>query len=220
MEDEDKSLYDEGNEDEGNEIVNESSEDEQEEGEDEGINFFLVFLMHNTTLIFCLKIFLQCFIDYFLILHHSLDSTVLCSMAKCWEKFEPPKAEKDLVGEWVGCVYETPKRAGLFVGKVTRRFLSDDGAALNAFTTALEVDCLEEKLGTTDCLFKENERKDVGIFAIHNVICGPIKANFLGGRKWDIPQYQQIRKIFDNNKKNDRAKAHSKYLKTILVDEE
>ena len=53
---------------------------------------------------------------------------------------------------------------------------------------------------------------DVGIFAIQNVICGPAKANFLGGKKWEIPQYENIRKIFQNCKKKnkkDRVEAHS-----------
>ena len=96
--------------------------------------------------------------------------------------------ENDIVGEWVGCVYTTQKnKIHLFVGKVLKRFLSDDGASLNAFTTALEVDCLDEKLGTTDCVFKENERKDIGIFAIHNVICGPVRnGRFISMRKLGI----------------------------------
>ena len=141
-------------------------------------------------------------------------------MARCWERYELPRLENDIVGEWVGCVYTTQKnKIHLFVGKVLKRFLSDDGASLNAFTTALEVDCLDEKLGTTDCVFKENERKDIGIFAIHNVICGPVNANFLGGKKWKIHQYEEIRNIFELNKKIDRVKAHSAYLKTILVEE-
>lgn len=134
-------------------------------------------------------------------------------MEKCWARLEIPRSEKDIVGEWVGCIYNSQKRIHLFVGKVLRRFISDDGAALHVFTTALEVDCLEEKLGCTDCVLKENERRDVGIFSIQNIICGPVKANFLGGKKWEIPQYEEIRKIFEFYKKNDRVKAHSNYLK-------
>ena len=111
---------------------------------------------------------------------------------KCWER---PRSEKDIVGEWVGCIYASQKRIHLFVGKVLRRWSSS-----HVFTTVLEIECLEEKLGTTDCVFKENERRDVGIFAIQNVICGPAKANFLGGKKWEIPQYENIRKIFSINK--------------------
>ena len=129
---------------------------------------------------------------------------MLCSLEKCWERLEIPRSEKDIVGEWVGCIYASQKRIHLCVSKVLRRFLSDDGAAPHVFITALEIDCLEEKLGTTDCVFKENERRDVGIFAIHNVIFGPAKANFLGGKKWEIPQYENIRKIFQNCKKKIR----------------
>ena len=127
---------------------------------------------------------------------------MLFSLEKCWERLEIPRSEKDIVGEWVGCIYASQKRIHLCVSKVLRRFLSDDGAAPHVFITALEIDCL----GTTDCVFKENERRDVGIFAIHNVIFGPVKANFLGGKKWEniYSQYENIRKIFQNCKKKIR----------------
>ena len=123
----------------------------------------------------------------------------------------------------MGCLYlsRPEKKDHMFVGKVVNRFLSDDGAALNAYTTALEMDCLQEKLGTADNTFKEhNEGKfDVGIFPIYNIICGPIKANFVGSRKWDVPQHNQIRDIFKNNCNVDREKEHREYLKTILIEE-
>ena len=63
------------------------------------------------------------------------------------------------------------------------------GAALNAYTTALEVNSLQEKLGTADNIFKEhNEGKtDVGVFPIHNYICRSVNAIFVGSRKWDVP---------------------------------
>lgn len=143
-------------------------------------------------------------------------------MRECWAHFEPPMMEKEIRGEWVGCVFPGQKKKDhLFIGRVVSRFLSDEGAALNSYTTALEVNCLQEKLGTADNIFKEhNEGKtDVGVFPIHNIICGPLNANFVGSRKWDVPQHSQIRDIFKTICNVDREKEHRDYLKTILVEE-
>ena len=40
-----------------------------------------------------------------------------------------------------------------FTGHVTKRFLND---ADGIYTLALEVDCLQEKYGVTDCVLKEH----------------------------------------------------------------
>ena len=165
---------------------------------------------------------MACFIvsevEYFCFIY-LIDLTDLYSMEKCWERLEPPRAEKDIVGEWVGCIYAGQRADHLFVGKILRRFLSDDGAALNTHTVALEIDCLEEKLGTADCRFKEAGQKDIGVFPIHNVICGPVQADFISGKKWEVPQYQAIKKIFEKNKKLDRNKVHFSYIKKNLIEE-
>ena len=48
---------------------------------------------------------------------------------------------------------------------------------------ALELDCLKRKLGITDNILREAKRKDVDVFPIKDVICGPLQMNPLrGGR--------------------------------------
>ena len=58
----------------------------------------------------------------------------------------------------------------LFIGKTTQRFLNDEGGLI----TALEIDCLEQKLGTTDCILKHAKKSDANIFPVQNIICGPL----------------------------------------------
>ena len=58
----------------------------------------------------------------------------------------------------------------LFIGKTTQRFLNDECGLI----TALEIDCLEQKLGTTDCILKQAKKSDVNIFPVQNIICGPL----------------------------------------------
>ena len=43
----------------------------------------------------------------------------------------------------------------------------------------LEIDCLEQKLGTTDCILKQAKKSDVDIFPVQNIICGPLNINLL-----------------------------------------
>ena len=46
--------------------------------------------------------------------------------------------------------------------------LNDEGGLI----TTLEVDCLGQKLGTTDCILKQAKKTDVNIFPVQNIICG------------------------------------------------
>ena len=58
----------------------------------------------------------------------------------------------------------------LFTGKATQRFLNDEGGLI----TALEIDCLEQKLGTTDCILKQSKKSDVNIFPVQNISVVPL----------------------------------------------
>ena len=60
------------------------------------------------------------------------------------------------------------KKPYLYIGRTTRRFLNDEGGLI----TALEIDCLEQKLGVTDNVLKQGQQ-DIGIFAVKDIICGP-----------------------------------------------
>ena len=56
-----------------------------------------------------------------------------------------------------------------FIGLVRKRFLSDTDSI---YTVAVEVDCLQEKNGITDCVLNKHPRnkKYVGIILIHDII--------------------------------------------------
>jgi len=143
----------------------------------------------------------------------SLDE--ILTMERCWAHFEPPKKESDFVGEWVASIYEKKKRHHLFLGRVKQRFIIDEIDAPNCYATALEVDCLQEKLGITDSILREHNQPgtDVGVFAMQNIICTKIKAKFLGGNRWEFPQYEKIKVLFEKMKKLDRAFIYQNYNK-------
>ena len=67
-------------------------------------------------------------------------------MQKCWKGLNPLAAEEDVVKIWYGCI----RGRNLFIGKGTQTFLKDEGGLI----TALEIYCLEQNLGTTDCILK------------------------------------------------------------------
>ena len=62
------------------------------------------------------------------------------------------------------------ERTESVIGKATRRFLTDEGGLI----TALEINYLEQKLRTTDCILKQAKMSDVDIFPVQNIICGPL----------------------------------------------
>ena len=105
------------------------------------------------------------------------------------------------------------ERHHLFVGRVKQRFLIDAMDSPDCYTTALEVDCLQEKLGITNSILQEHNEvgTEVGIFALHNIICAKLKEKFLGGNRWEFPQYEKVKALFEKVKKTDRANTHCKY---------
>ena len=112
-------------------------------------------------------------------------------MLSMWKEINPPVSEEDLTGKFFGAIYEVPgkkKKAKLFVGRCTRRFLKDaDGP-----TDGLELDCLDLAIGSPIIL---NERpphleRDLGFFPTYNIIGGPLNAKYISGAKWEIPEYR------------------------------
>ena len=66
---------------------------------------------------------------------------------------------------------------------------------------ALELNCLECILGIADNILREAKRKDVDIFSIKDIICGPLQMNPLRGGRWECPSYEIITKHFEEVKK-------------------
>lgn len=93
------------------------------------------------------------------------------------------------------------------------RFLSDDEKS-GGYAVALEVDCLQQKFGTTDNVLKEypKGKKDVGNVPIFDVISGPLKANMLDNGKWDFTQYPAVRDRFEQVKKLEREKLYNSFI--------
>ena len=98
----------------------------------------------------------------------------------------------------------------MFVGRALNRFLYDAGG----YMVALRLDCLQQKFGVTDCIFKEHNQsqQDIETFPIADIICGPLKAKFLGGGKWEIPQYHKVRTTFERIKKQDQVAVHQAFV--------
>ena len=97
-----------------------------------------------------------------------------------------------------------------------KRFLFDE----NGPTAVLEIDCLQQKFGTSHNMFKENRKftdvdgrvvgTDVATFATFNIICGSLNAVFVGGEKWEFPQYPEVKRTFEKMKKADREAMFEK----------
>ena len=127
-------------------------------------------------------------------------------MQNCWKGLSPPIAEEDIVNKWYGCIYMTKRGPDLCIGKVTQRFLNDEGELI----TALEIDCLKQKLGTTDHILKQT-KNSVDIFPV-------LKINPLSNGYWECPIYAEVRKIFKTYKKVYQEKLNHDFVSAVSYD--
>ena len=82
----------------------------------------------------------------------------------------------------------------------------------------LEIDCLEQKLGTTDCILKQAKKSNVDIFPVQNIIYGPLNVNPLSNGHWECPMYAEVQKIFEKYKKVDCEKLYHSLVCAVLDD--
>ena len=64
----------------------------------------------------------------------------MCYLKECWEAMSPPFPESDLLGVWCPAIYFSNfsrKKGILYIGKVTRRFLTEG----DRFLDSMELDC-------------------------------------------------------------------------------
>ena len=120
-------------------------------------------------------------------------------MEECWRRLSLPATEKELIDKWYACIFLHKKSAGLYIGRMKKRFLNDEGGMV----LALELDCLKRKLGVADNILREAKRKDVGVFHVKNIICGLLQMNLLRGGRWECPSYRIVTKHFEEVKKLD-----------------
>ena len=76
-------------------------------------------------------------------------------MKEYWHRLSLPTMEKELIDKWYACIFLHNKSASLYIGRMKKRFLSDEGGML----LALELDCLERKLGIADNILWEDIKR-------------------------------------------------------------
>ena len=141
-------------------------------------------------------------------------------MEDCWKFLNPPTLEEEIVGKWFACIFATKRAVNLYVGRARRRFLTDS-LENNGYAAAIEIEGLQQKLGVTNCILEEfKNSSDIYNYPIRDVICGPLKAKFLGGGKWEFFEYGQVRTLFDTVKKSDRQKLYENFVFSRIETEE
>ena len=73
--------------------------------------------------------------------------------------------EKELIDKWYACIFLHNRSTGLYIGRMRKRFLNDEGGMV----LALELDCLEPKLDIADIILREAKRKDIDVFPIKGI---------------------------------------------------
>ena len=138
----------------------------------------------------------------------------LLAFENCWKQLGPPTNEEEIIGKWFACIYLKQKQPYLYIGRALRRFLLDAEDENGAAVAALEINCLEHKLGVTDTHLKQG-KDDIDCFPVKNILCGPLEMKPLKGSKWDCTQYLEVRKIFERAKKMDREALYNRFVSSL-----
>ena len=62
-------------------------------------------------------------------------------MEECWHRLSLPIMEKELINKRYACIFLHSKSAGLYIGRIKKRFLNNEGGMV----LALELNCLKCK---------------------------------------------------------------------------
>ena len=137
---------------------------------------------------------------------------------ECWDRFSPPVPESDLVKSWFAAVFYTSgrKKGTLYIGRVTRRFLVDENAAVDG----LELDCLKPAPGPSATILEEPPEhlgKDLGFFKGHDIIAVPLFITYCEGRKWKYADYRNMYIYFQALEKSkvDRCEMFNRIYSCI-----
>ena len=84
-------------------------------------------------------------------------------MEEYWHRLSLPTMEKELIDKWYACIFLHNKSASLYIGRMKKRFLSDEGGMLLALELDFVVKLVEvnKKLAHKDTLH---------YFVIHNKV--------------------------------------------------
>ena len=132
------------------------------------------------------------------------------------KKFKKIKTP-DLLGMWCAAIYfsnTSRKKGTLYIGKVTRRFLTErDG-----FLDSVELDCLKPAYGPSSTILEEPPEhlgKDIGCFKAYDIIacCLPISCHLK--HKWKYCNYPDLYSFFKMVDKVDRMEIYSSVSKQM-----
>ena len=117
------------------------------------------------------------------------------NLAKLWKSMDPPTSENDLTQKWFGCIFVAKKKSHLYVGKVMRRFLEEEGGP----TKDLEINCLKPHVGSDTVLesVPSHLTPDVTVFPIHDIIYGPLEVVPMKSGRWNVPEYGELKTKFE-----------------------
>lgn len=145
------------------------------------------------------------------------DADAIEYLCTVWDELNPPSAESDIVGKYVGVMYyDAKQRPHLFVGKIINRFLHDE----NGPAKQLKIHVMFKRAATsTSTLLEEvpdHFTKDITDYPVYDVICGPLAATVLRGTKWNVPEYPLAYETFNVVKGLDR-KAEYERMYPVLT---
>ena len=113
-------------------------------------------------------------------------------MLKTWTFLNPPTSEDDIIGGWYAGIFSNKKRTTLYIGKAQRRFLGDVGGPC----ASVELDCLKPNVSSSTVFeSKLDHLPDVGNFHTEDIIAGPLIVKPLRGKKWEVPNYDNVKKM-------------------------
>ena len=72
--------------------------------------------------------------------------------------------------------------------------------------------CLKEKLSVVDNVLEEDINVKPNIIPVQDVIMGPLNCSPAGRRKWEVQNYENIKKFFNQCQKYDRVKCHDNFV--------
>lgn len=131
---------------------------------------------------------------------HSPSSSITL-LEETWKTFSPPVTEDMIQGKWYGVIFSNKRSSQLFIGKVLRRFLTDENGPVDT----LEIRCLKPKVGSGTIVDDTpSHLPDISLFRLADVIYGPLEVTPVRGGRFDVPSYQAVVAHFNSIKSMDR----------------
>ena len=129
----------------------------------------------------------------------------------------PHVPESDLLGMWCAAIYfsnTSRKKGTLYIGKVTRRFLTERDGFLNS----VELDCLKPAYGPSSTILEEPPEhigKDIGCFKAYDIIACRLPISYHLKHKWKYCNYPDLYSFFKMMDKVDRMEIYSSVSKQM-----